>query len=175
MTCLHDISDHLNIDREHQSQWQALQDHGVATIELLELLSLLLSWKLQVCCTQSLLPQRMKTKRTVLKQLKVMRMDQRLENTSYHFIWRENAWKESGKSCVGRDGQEFVPQTKFWCLISTVSCLLHSSTTLLFALAQEVSPAMVWNRSSLKGWPYSHLETVSSSLQRCVRNTTKFE
>lgn len=38
MTCLHDISDHLNIDREHQSQWQTLQDHGVATIELLEYL-----------------------------------------------------------------------------------------------------------------------------------------
>ena len=38
MTRLHDISDHLNIDREHQSQWEILQEHGVANLNLLDYL-----------------------------------------------------------------------------------------------------------------------------------------
>ena len=38
MTRLHDISDHLNIDREHQSQWEMLQEQGVANFKLLEYL-----------------------------------------------------------------------------------------------------------------------------------------
>ena len=36
MTCLHDISEHLDVDRQHHSQWTALQDDGITDINLLE-------------------------------------------------------------------------------------------------------------------------------------------
>lgn len=36
MTCLHDIPDHLDVDRQHSTQWKTLQDHGIADITLLE-------------------------------------------------------------------------------------------------------------------------------------------
>ena len=35
MTCLHDIANHLDVDREHHPQWQKLQNQGIADIELL--------------------------------------------------------------------------------------------------------------------------------------------
>ena len=35
MTCLHDIANHLDVDREHRPQWQKLQNQGMADIELL--------------------------------------------------------------------------------------------------------------------------------------------
>ena len=38
MTCLHDVTDHLDIDRKHRSQWKTLQEEGVADIELLKFL-----------------------------------------------------------------------------------------------------------------------------------------
>ncbi|KAJ7391056.1 hypothetical protein OS493_021077 [Desmophyllum pertusum] len=36
MTCLHDISDHLDVDREHCNQWKKLQEEGITDIRLLE-------------------------------------------------------------------------------------------------------------------------------------------
>ena len=35
MTCLHDIPDHLDVDREHRPHWQKLQDQGITDMELL--------------------------------------------------------------------------------------------------------------------------------------------
>ena len=36
MTHLHDISEHLDVDREHSGQWKTLQEQGVIDISLLE-------------------------------------------------------------------------------------------------------------------------------------------
>ena len=36
MTCLHDISEHLDVDRQHCTQWKTLQDRGITDIALLE-------------------------------------------------------------------------------------------------------------------------------------------
>ena len=35
MTCIHDIANHLDVDREHLPQWEKLQDQGVADMDLL--------------------------------------------------------------------------------------------------------------------------------------------
>jgi len=36
MTCLHDIPEHLDVDREHRGQWKKLQEEGRADMNLLE-------------------------------------------------------------------------------------------------------------------------------------------
>ena len=36
MTCLHDVTDRLDVDRRHRGQWKTLQEDGVADIELLK-------------------------------------------------------------------------------------------------------------------------------------------
>lgn len=36
MTCLHDIPEHLDVDREHSRQWKTLQEKGITDIGLLE-------------------------------------------------------------------------------------------------------------------------------------------
>lgn len=36
MTCLHDIPEHLDVDREHSTQWKILQEKGITDIGLLE-------------------------------------------------------------------------------------------------------------------------------------------
>ncbi len=36
MTCLHDIPEHLDVDREHSRQWETLQEQGITDIGLLE-------------------------------------------------------------------------------------------------------------------------------------------
>ena len=36
MTCLHDIPEHLDVDREHSKQWKTLQDQGITDIGLLK-------------------------------------------------------------------------------------------------------------------------------------------
>ncbi|KAJ7384432.1 hypothetical protein OS493_021844 [Desmophyllum pertusum] len=36
MTRLHDISDHLDVDREHCNQWKKLQEKGITDINLLK-------------------------------------------------------------------------------------------------------------------------------------------
>ena len=38
MTCLHDIPEHLDVDREHRRPWTTLQEHGVADMNLLKYL-----------------------------------------------------------------------------------------------------------------------------------------
>lgn len=36
MTCLHDIPEQIDVDRQHCAQWKTLQDHGEADISFLE-------------------------------------------------------------------------------------------------------------------------------------------
>ena len=36
MTCLHDIANHLDVDREHHPQWQKLQNQGITDMKLLQ-------------------------------------------------------------------------------------------------------------------------------------------
>ena len=36
MTCIHDIPEHLDVDRQHYTQWTTLQDRGITDISLLE-------------------------------------------------------------------------------------------------------------------------------------------